>query len=101
MSQLNLTPETTVHNFAEWFRTGNNNQQVPANFAKDLMKMEQIAQLPPDSDPKEIYNAVLSVVEQIDDPQIFGLGVCWLDGKGYGDLSMQQVLRLRGGNPPS
>jgi len=96
-------PDTagTVHNFAEWYRSDSRKQQLPVDFVKDLMRMEEIVQTPPGTDPGTLYKAVLSVVEQIDDPMIFGLGVCWLDGKGYGDKPMQEVLRLRGGTPPS
>jgi hypothetical protein len=101
MSELVVTPETTVHTFAEHFRESFHEKQTPAEFAKNLMRMEEIAQTPPGSDRKVINEAVLSVVEQIDDPLIFGFGVVWLDTRGFGDISMDQVLRLRGGILPS
>ncbi len=74
--------------------------QVKDRYAQDLKKMEDIAQTTPGITQETLFKAVLSVVEQIDDPLIFGLGVCWLDQKGYSNIPMAEVLRLRGGNPP-
>ncbi len=101
MSELIVTPETTVHTFAENFRESFHKTKTPAEFAKNLMRMEEIAQTPPGTDNKAVNEAVLSVVEQIDDPLIFGFGVIWLDTRGYGNIPMGQVLRLRGGILPS
>ncbi len=97
---LELTSETTVHNFAEWYREDYSKQQPLARFARDIMKIEKIAQAPLESDPSVTYIAVLSLMEQIDDPEVFGLGVCWLDGKGHGSMPMRQVLQYRNGTPP-
>lgn len=99
--ETTITPSTTVHAFAEQFRNTFNKMKTPAEFAKNLMKMEEIAQTPAGTDDKTVNQAVLSVVEQIDDPVIFGFGVCWLDTRGFGNTSMDEVLRLRGGILPS
>jgi hypothetical protein len=98
--ELELSPDLTVHNFAEWYRAGYTKQQPLARFARDMMKIENIAQAPLDSDPGIVYIAVLSLMEQIDDPEVFGLGLCWLDGKGHGEMPLSQVLRFRDGSPP-
>lgn len=98
--ELNFSPEMTVHSFAEWYRADYTEQQPLARFARDMMKIENIAQAPQESDPTVVYTAVLSLMEQIDDPEVFGLGVCWLDGKGHGSMPMKQVLRFRDGVPP-
>ena len=101
MTELIVTPDTTVHAFAEHFKAEFNEKRTPAEFAKNLMRMEEIAQTPPGTDSTTVSEAVLSVVEQIDDPLIFGFGVCWLDNRGYGNKPMDEVLRLRGGILPS
>jgi len=101
MAELIVTPDTTVHTFAEHFRNGFQEKKTPAEFAKNLMRMEEIAQTPPGTDSATVNEAILTVVEQIDDPLIFGFGVCWLDTRGFGNTPMDQVLRLRGGILPS
>src|SRR5215207_5203855 len=100
MNELTLSPTTTVHDYAEWFRQEHSEETLAANYAADLKKMETIAQTTPGIQQEALFKVVLSVVEQIDDPLIFGLGVCWLDQKGYSDIPMSEVLRLRGGSPP-
>lgn len=101
MADLIVTADTTIHTFAEHFRKGYQEKKTPADFARNLMKMEEIAQTPPGTDAAVVNQAIFSVVEQIDDPLIFGFGVCWLDTRGFGNTSMGQVLRLRGGVLPS
>ena len=99
MPQVNFLPDATVHTFVEALRNGNS-RQLFGDVFNDTRDMEEIAQTPPDSDRDTVYKAVLSVVEQIDDPKVFGLGLRWLDKQGYGQMSMQEVLRLRGGTLP-
>ncbi|MDB5080018.1 MAG: hypothetical protein JWP00_1942 [Chloroflexi bacterium] len=100
MAEILYTHPTTVRAFAEQFRAGFQAKKTPAEFAKNLMRMEEIAQTPPGTDSKIVNEAVLSVVEQIDDPLVFGFGICWLDTRGFGETPMSQVLRLRGGILP-